>query len=444
MPKVSIILTSYNHAKYLREAIDSTLAQTFTDFELIIWDDASTDNSWEIIQSYDDPRIKAFRNDQQRRGIYGINKAISEVAQGEYIAIHHSDDVWEPDKLEKQVEFLAGHSDIGAVFTNALAIGEDSKPFIDETHFYYKRFDQPNRTRHEWLRYFYEKGNALCHPSVLIRKQCYMDCGLYRYGLAQIGDLDMWIRLTLKHQIHVIQDRLVRFRVRSNESNTSGNRPQTRSRGLYEFTLLLNNYLLLSESDDLIRVFPEAGKYCYGDSPVLRYALAMAMLEIKSFAFVVQFPLNILFQVLSDPIESSMVRFEASDFIHLTGELDPLRILEFERLSQAERSEAVKQVQALTEWATSADTYAKSKVEEVEQLQAALEAERQAREIERSEAVKQVQALTEWATSADAYAKTKVEEVEQVQRDAESLKDKLDSYQQYWIFKVFPHPKPKV
>ena len=108
---------------------------------------------------------------------------------------------------------------------------------------------------------------------------------------------------------------------------------------------------------------------------------------------------------------------------------------------EVERSEAVKQVQALTEWASSADAYAKSKVEEVEQLQAALAGERQAREVERSEAVKQVQALTEWASSADAYAKSKVEEVEQLQREIESLKDKLASYQQHWIFHVLPHPK---
>ena len=105
-PKVSVILTSFNHAKYLREAIDSVLNQTFTHFELIIWDDASSDNSWEIIQSYQDPRIKAFRNDVQRRGIYGINKAISEVAQGEFIAIHHSDDVWEFAKLDKQIAYF--------------------------------------------------------------------------------------------------------------------------------------------------------------------------------------------------------------------------------------------------------------------------------------------------------------------------------------------------
>jgi len=154
MPIVLIILTSFNHAKYLREAIDSTLNQTFTDFELIIWDDASSDNSWEIIQSFQDMRVKAFRNDVQRRCIYSINKAISEVAQGEYIAIHHSDDIWKLDKLEKQVAFLDSHPEVAAVFTNASAIGEDGAAFQDEAHFYFSIFDQPNRSRYEWLRLF--------------------------------------------------------------------------------------------------------------------------------------------------------------------------------------------------------------------------------------------------------------------------------------------------
>ena len=103
MPKVSVILISYNHEKFIREAIESVLNQTFTDFELIIWDDASSDDSWAIINSYNDSRIKAFLNDETRRGIYGINKAISEVASGEYLAIHHSDDVWASEKLQKQV-----------------------------------------------------------------------------------------------------------------------------------------------------------------------------------------------------------------------------------------------------------------------------------------------------------------------------------------------------
>ena len=135
MPKVTVILTSYNHAKYIRETIDSILNQTFKDFELIIWDDASIDESWEIIQSYKDERIKSFRNEESKRGVYGINKAISEVAQGEYIAIHHSDDVWELTKLEKQVKFLDENSDYGAEFTNGKPIDGEGHFFNNSIHF---------------------------------------------------------------------------------------------------------------------------------------------------------------------------------------------------------------------------------------------------------------------------------------------------------------------
>src|SRR6266699_4058638 len=91
MPKVSVILTSFNHGRYVQEAIDSVLEQTFDDFELIIWDDASTDNSWYLINQFTDARIKAFRNTEQKRAIWGLNSAISQVASGQYIAVHHSD-----------------------------------------------------------------------------------------------------------------------------------------------------------------------------------------------------------------------------------------------------------------------------------------------------------------------------------------------------------------
>ena len=155
MPKISVILTSFNHEKYIAETIDSVLAQTFTDFELIIWDDLSADRSWDIIQSYRDPRIRVFRNEERRRGFYGINRAITEVASGKYIAIHHSDDVWEPDKLELQHAFLESHPHIGAVFSNARAIDEDSQPFDDAQHVYANIFNQPNRSRQQWLHHFF-------------------------------------------------------------------------------------------------------------------------------------------------------------------------------------------------------------------------------------------------------------------------------------------------
>jgi hypothetical protein len=109
------------------------------------------------------------------------------VASGQYIAVHHSDDDWEPRKLERQVACLDGRPDIGAVFTNALAVDETGSPLRNERHFYFNVFEQSNRTRHEWLRFFVGGHNALCHPSVLIRKACYEHCGLYRYGIAQLS-----------------------------------------------------------------------------------------------------------------------------------------------------------------------------------------------------------------------------------------------------------------
>ncbi len=252
MPRVSVIFTSFNHGKYIEEAVSSVLDQTFDDFELIIWDDASTDDSWYLINQFTDPRIKAFRNAEQKRAIWGLNKAISQVASGRYIAVHHSDDAWEPDKLEKQVVFLDDLSDIGAVFTNALAIGEVGSPLLDERHFYFSVFDQPNRTRHEWLRLFFSGQNSLCHPSVLIRKLCYEDCGLYRFGVAQLADLDMWIRLCMRYEIHVLPERLVRFRVRDNDANSSASTRETRTRGSYEIHKLLQRYRELRSFDAVV------------------------------------------------------------------------------------------------------------------------------------------------------------------------------------------------
>src|SRR5215208_896570 len=134
-PKVSVILTCYNSEKYLREAIESALNQSFKDFELIIWYDESTDNSWNIIAEYVDERIRVFRH-KGNQFVAHFQKAISEAARGQYLAIHHSDDVWETDKLEKQVAFLDAHPEIGAVFTKVLIIGENSELFEESSHIY--------------------------------------------------------------------------------------------------------------------------------------------------------------------------------------------------------------------------------------------------------------------------------------------------------------------
>jgi glycosyltransferase involved in cell wall biosynthesis len=312
-----VILTSYNHAKYLREAIESILNQTFTDFDLIIGDDASTDESWDIIQSYTDPRIiHTYRHKNNRESDIIGETVLSSLASNDYIAIHHSDDVWEPQKLEKQVSFLDQHPNVGAVFTWAQIIDEHGLFFTDERHFYYKIFDQPNRTRYEWLNHFFYRGNALCHPSVLIRKTCYAECGLYRYGFAQLGDFDMWVRLCLKYEIHVIPEKLVRFRVRSSDLNTSGDRQDTQIRGQFEFLQLLENYRNIPSIQELIKVFPNAEKYLKPQGHDLGFALGMVALESETYQSTELFGLNILFEILSDSGRAKKIK-ELYDFTYL-------------------------------------------------------------------------------------------------------------------------------
>lgn len=326
MPKVSVLLTSFNHEKYICEAIDSVLNQTFADFELIVLDDASTDNSWYLISQYSDPRVKAFRNTMNYDAKYKLNNAISELSAGEYVAIHHSDDVWVPDKLEKQIAILDAHFEVGAVFTSTLAIAENGSPLTDEKHFYSNVFEQPNRTRHEWLKFFFSRGNALCHPSALIRKSCFEDCGLYRLEMGQVPDLDMWMRLCLKYEIYVLPEKLVRFRVRDNEANASGNRPEARIRGMYEYYKLLSNYRKIESFDELVKVFPSAEKYSRNEETDMDFALAMVALEEKPFAFTPLFSLDLLFEIISNPKRATNIKrlynFDYRNFIELTGQYD--------------------------------------------------------------------------------------------------------------------------
>nr|MCU0598565.1 glycosyltransferase [Desulfobacterales bacterium] len=289
-----------------------------------ILDDASTDESWAIINSYSDPRIQAFRNNTNQLGEFP--EAFPQAATGEYIAINHSDDVWEPNRLSQQVAYLEENPDVGAVFSCANIIGEQGEPFEDKTHFYHSIFNQPNRSRHEWLNFFFYHGNALCHPSVLIRKVCYEQCGSYRYGLFQLPDLDMWIRLCLKYEIYILPDKLVRFRVHDNEANVSGNQPEKRIRSMYEFYKTLENYKKIENFDDLVKVFPYAEKFNRKEDTDLHFALAMVALEENPTILTQLFGLDILFELLADPIRSANIKylynFDHMDFIDLTGKHD--------------------------------------------------------------------------------------------------------------------------
>jgi len=268
----------------------------------------------------------------------------------DYIAIHSSDDIWEPQKLERQVAFLDARFDIGAVFTNVLLIGENSELLLDEVRAIQKTvFDQPNRSRYEWLNYFFCIGNALCHPSVLIRRACYVDCGIYRYGLLQLGDFDLWVRLCLKYEIHVLPEKLFRLRVRSNEMNASADRPDSRVRRQFEILKILDNFKNVLTFEELVKIFPSAEKYIRSDGFDAGFVLGMISLETETFYGNIThlFGLILLFEALNDPDRSNKIAklydFTQKDFAELSARYDvfSVKLLANLTLRIAEKEEEI-------------------------------------------------------------------------------------------------------
>ena len=123
MPEVSVIINCYNGEKYLKAAIDSVYAQTYEDWEIVLWDDASTDGSAEIASGYDH-RLRYFRGEKALSLEQARNRAIEE-ATGRYIAILDQDDMWMTYKLEQQIPLFERNQSVGLVFSDAIDYCEE-------------------------------------------------------------------------------------------------------------------------------------------------------------------------------------------------------------------------------------------------------------------------------------------------------------------------------
>src|SRR3972149_6250546 len=169
MTMISIIILTYNRAGFISEAIESALGQSFSDWELIIIDDWSQDNTKEIVESYvkKDGRIKYFKNNEHLRISKSRNKALG-LARGEYIAVLDSDDVWsDRDKLKKQYEFLERNKDYVLVGGGVIVIDEHGQ----ETKRYF------NRESDEDIRWKILFQNQFAHSGVMFRCEAALKAG---------------------------------------------------------------------------------------------------------------------------------------------------------------------------------------------------------------------------------------------------------------------------
>ena len=202
-PLVSVIMPTYNSAKYIKRAIDSVLGQTYSNWELIIWDDGSTDATREIVYSYKDDRIKYFF-DKNHGSSYARNRAI-EVSQGKYLAFLDSDDEWIDKKLAVQVEMMNAHIQIDVLFS-------DFMNYYESTHEKYRNFEQKSSAmkmlelKHVDHNLYIIKArileslavdNFLLPSSAILRKKLLTRKGLFNEELASSEDFELWWRMGL-------------------------------------------------------------------------------------------------------------------------------------------------------------------------------------------------------------------------------------------------------
>ena len=328
MPKVSIVIPAYNHEKYVRECIQSVLDQTYQDFEIIITDDGSSDGTVNVIKEFDDSRIQLYTHANNKGVCTAINNCIQK-AVGEYIAVLNSDDAWEPTKLEKQVKYLDSHPEIGAVFSKVAFIDETGTLIGPSDYRDYYAFEKENRSRCEWLKYFFFSGNCLCHPSILIRKKCHEDVGLYNKRMFNLHDLDMWVRLCFKYEIHILDEKLVRFRIRAAEANAGADTMPNRIRIRFEHMQILNHYLKVNDKQFFLNIFPEAQKDGKVESKYVPYFLGRLALKVECNSWHL-WGLQTLFDLLGqEDVAIDLEKnygFRYRDFYHLTAQHDIFNI----------------------------------------------------------------------------------------------------------------------
>ena len=205
-PKVSVIIPTYNYGHFLGEAIRSVLGQTLQDWELIVVDDGSTDNTREVVAAFADPRIHYIH--QQNRGNPAARNAALRVVSGEYVAFLDADDVWFPEKLEKQVAAL-DHlpPTVGLVYSDVYLFNNEDGTIIRS--FLQGRRPPQGRILRELLG---PDGWFISDTGSLIRREVFQRVGLYDESLWWYEDWEMWVRIAAAYEVAALDEPLARCR----------------------------------------------------------------------------------------------------------------------------------------------------------------------------------------------------------------------------------------
>jgi len=199
--RVTVVIPTYNRAGYICDAIDSVLSQTYKDYEIIVVDDGSTDDTKGILSKYNG-KIRYFY--QENKGVAAARNRGIKKAKGEYIAFLDSDDIWLPEKLQLQLETLNNHRDYSWAYCDRKYVYEGD--FKERTHRKYPAY-------HGNIFDFLFMDIFVKTTTVIVKKECFNCVGYFKEELRRSEDYDLFLRLAKKYRIVYIDRQLILYRV---------------------------------------------------------------------------------------------------------------------------------------------------------------------------------------------------------------------------------------
>jgi len=296
-PLVSVILPTYNRAKLLDRAMRSILSQDYSNLELIVVDDCSTDETRDVVAGFCDEKIKYYRQEKRRGAAAARNRGIKE-SRGEYIAFQDSDDEWLPGKLSRQMAvFLVSPPEVGVVYSSFYRI-EGGKKFV-----FPKTGQAKGGNIHRSLMF----ENFVTTQAAVVRRTCFEKVGFFDESMPRLQDWELWIRISRHFSFEFVNDPLI------NTYRTSDSISVDR-KALFE----AHKLILHKHSDEIIKDDKLFARHSFsiGNTAILsgetsigrRYILRAWFKDLFNFKYLFAFIVSLLGRTVFERIEALMKR----------------------------------------------------------------------------------------------------------------------------------------
>jgi glycosyltransferase involved in cell wall biosynthesis len=267
MPKVTVVIPTYNYARFLGEAIQSVLDQTFTDFELIVVDDGSTDNTRAVVESFKDPRIRYIY--QEHQGVTVAENTVHRFSRGEYITGLGADDSYLPQNLELKVKVLDASPELALVCSDAYIVDGHTGAILGrrwhDKPFHY-RFDLQRFTRYP-LKELLTWGCFIAPQSALSRCKVEEEVGLFDESLISHEDWDMYVRILKRYPIKIMDVPLLK--IKQHGDSMCADWDKIYLGAVKVLNKAINSYSFSREELRLLKVRLARTHFSYGKSMIL-------------------------------------------------------------------------------------------------------------------------------------------------------------------------------